>query len=248
MTAIFLTSIALFALCSSAGALVQMPQARSSPAKIPLCSCEEQQRFFDEELKPVLRPIHDKCFEEIQAEERAQLGVQDPKQLDECFMEEVTRSEAVVDCLHKMGQKSKSCSPGAAKGPEIANVPSTQVLAYHIDKLAEVMEAEYAKITKKAGDTKFGPVYQKHTECIRQSLVQKLPLLDLAQSMQCELNFSNDWMVPAFTSECMSADRYRQTVQKTCQCAIGTKASGAKEFCGEAQKSDYFSAAVFKDI
>jgi len=245
-----------FAVVAVRAQRIEEPKARSSPAKIALCSCDDQQRFFKEEvLSKALQQSLNECRDEVLKPQLKQLFKEEPQQqkVEQCFQQEYLRlQQQALDCVNEKGRdQHKSCSPGNKKGEEIVNMPASQMLAYFIDGIYTKVEEQLTKIAQAAGEQhKFGPVYQKQIQCFRQRFAQKLQQIDTAATMQCEFNFSKDFCQQTLTKECMTADRVRQTLQQVCQCASRvTKESGVNEFCEEAKKLEqYFPTSIFDSI
>jgi hypothetical protein len=63
---------------------------------------------------------------------------------------------------------------------------------------------------------------------------------------RCEFKFEKEWMGPVYSQECLNANRFKQNIQKVCQCAQKQGAQQAGEFCEEAQKDEYFPATMFQ--
>jgi hypothetical protein len=74
-----------------------------------MCSCDDQQRFFKEEVEKALQQAYDECREELRPQQK-QLLQGDPQKVQTCFQEHLNTGITVMECVNEVGRNQRERS------------------------------------------------------------------------------------------------------------------------------------------
>jgi hypothetical protein len=130
-------------------------------------------RFFNE-LTKVLNDAYQQCRQEGQQQAFKQL-MEQPQKLNECFDNHLKSFQTLIDCVNQKSQQHGSCTQGAQKGAEIANIPASEMLAYFIAQIGQRTDAQIKKMAKAGGKNAFGQAFQSQIrQCMRDHVTDKM--------------------------------------------------------------------------